>query len=102
MALSWPRGLMDMASDFESGSCGFESHRGQNFFYLFFILFLALTFKILNILLYAMAAYKFQEMQVCEKNESETNAKKDENFDNLAFESKENEAKRNESEPADF
>ena len=26
-----PRGLMDMASDFESGSCGFESHRGQIF-----------------------------------------------------------------------
>ena len=28
-----PRGLMDMASDFESGSCGFESHRGQNLFF---------------------------------------------------------------------
>ena len=31
---SWPRGLMDMASDFESGSCGFESHRGQKTFFL--------------------------------------------------------------------
>ena len=28
----WPRGLMDMASDFESEDCGFESHRGQRFF----------------------------------------------------------------------
>ena len=27
-----PRGLMDMASDFESEDCGFESHRGQYFF----------------------------------------------------------------------
>ena len=25
----WPRGLMDMASDFGSEDCGFESHRGQ-------------------------------------------------------------------------
>ena len=33
-----PRGLMDMASDFESGSCGFESHRGQNFFFHFYSL----------------------------------------------------------------
>ena len=32
-----PRGLMDMASDFESGSCGFESHRGQNFFQLIYV-----------------------------------------------------------------
>ena len=34
-SFGWPRGLMDMASDFESGSCGFESHRGQNFFFRF-------------------------------------------------------------------
>jgi hypothetical protein len=34
-AIGRPRGLMDMASDFESGSCGFESHRGQYFFSLF-------------------------------------------------------------------
>ena len=54
----------------------------------------------MNILLYALAAYKFQEMQ---KNESET-AKEAEKFDNLAFESKESEAKRNKGETvtADF
>ena len=51
-------------------------------------------------MLYALAAYKFQEMQ---KNEPET-AKEAEKFDNLAFESKEIEAKRNEIETvtADF
>ena len=27
-----PRGLMDMASDFGSEDCGFESHRGQLLF----------------------------------------------------------------------
>lgn len=54
----------------------------------------------MNILLYALAAYKFQEMQ---KNEPE-NPKEAEKFDNLAFEPKEIEAKRNEIETvtADF
>ena len=28
--LTWPRGLMDKASDFESEDCEFESRRGQN------------------------------------------------------------------------
>ena len=31
-SLGWPRGLMDMASDFGSEDCGFESHRGQSSF----------------------------------------------------------------------
>ena len=34
-----PRGLMDMASDFGSEDCGFESHRGQSFsFFKIFLL----------------------------------------------------------------
>ena len=35
MAIRRPRGLMDMASDFESEDCGFESHRGQTFLNVF-------------------------------------------------------------------
>ena len=31
--IGWLRGLMDKASDFESEDCGFESHRGLQFFY---------------------------------------------------------------------
>ena len=31
-AISWPRGLMDKASDFGSEDCEFESRRGQNTF----------------------------------------------------------------------
>ena len=30
--LIWPRGPTDKASDFESEDCGFDPHRGHNFF----------------------------------------------------------------------
>ena len=37
--MTWPRGPMDKASDFESEDCGFESHRGRvSFLFIFDLL----------------------------------------------------------------